>query len=98
MGWLIFRAGSLNQAWQMIKKVIFDSGLPSIFQAKNLLIYLISLVFILILVQLYELIKKDKMAVYRSSMILKIAFYLTLITLLTIYGVTDGKEFIYFQF
>ncbi len=53
---------------------------------------------ILLAVQFYQYYKNDLLAIYKSPVPVKIAFYVFCFWLFTIYGVTEGKRFIYFQF
>ena len=53
---------------------------------------------ILIVVQIFQYRTKDLMCVYRARPIVKILFYSICIFYFTVYGVTNGNQFIYFQF
>lgn len=96
-GWMIFRAQSMNQVQQMLEGIIhnfnlFAPGLSSISRK------LIFFTWILILVQVWQFIKKDLLFIMKCNFAIRTLFYLACFFLLALFGVTSAKEFIYFQF
>jgi len=53
---------------------------------------------VLIAVQSFQFYKKDQMAILKIPSLLRAMFYFVCFYLMLIYGVSGGKEFIYFQF
>ncbi len=98
IGWLFFRARSLQQAMDMLGGLVWhlewagDLRLAFLFQQ---LIFFTSL---LLVIQWFQYKKDDLLIVYRSHPVIKAAFYSLAGLLLIIFGVSDGNEFIYFQF
>jgi len=97
LGWLIFRAQSMTQVYLMIHGLVFNfqfnqAGGPGI------CLEIISFLWVLIIVQLWQFKKNDLMAVLKINPALRAIFYCVCIYLLLVYGATEGKEFIYFRF
>ncbi len=94
LGWLIFRAKSMDQIFSMLGSLIFNFKItPGI----NLF-SIIGLTWFLLAVEFGQFIKNDLMVIYKSNILLKAAIYVTCYYLIIISGVSGGKEFIYFQF
>ncbi len=94
LGWLIFRAESAGQIFSMLGSFVSGFNLGS-----NMgLFSLVRLIWLLTLVQFIQFIRRDKMVIYRSGVIVKAAFYIVCFYSMIIFGVNSGKEFIYFQF
>ena len=94
LGWLIFRAKSMDQIFSMLGSLIFNFKImPGI----NLF-SIIGLTWLLLAVEFEQFIKNDLMVIYKSNILLKAAIYVTCYYLIMIYGVSGGKEFVYFQF
>ncbi len=97
-GWLIFRSESIRQIIDMSYGLIFN------WQNLNLIDFGIKLnkitpyILILFIVQLFQYLNNDLMVIFKSHFIIKSFFYYACIILIIIFGVTGGKEFIYFQF
>ncbi len=98
LGMLIFRAQSLLQVYHMIHDLVFNFNFGYGPRLAKDIVHLGSFTFLLIAVQFYQLFKKDLMVMYRSTVFLRTAFYLACFYLFLIFGVTNGKEFVYFQF
>jgi D-alanyl-lipoteichoic acid acyltransferase DltB (MBOAT superfamily) len=98
IGWLFFRANCVTDALEMLHAVFFNftyhSGLDIGF---NLFLFL-AFTSILLLVQCFQYRRNDLMLVYKSHPVVKTTFYFLTTLLLLLFGVTDGNEFIYFQF
>lgn len=97
-GWILFRAQSLEQIAAMTKVLLFSGFKLSAAQMWNLFSGLIFYVWFLMAVQIYQYVKNDLMAVYKSHWLARGLFYYLCIMMILIYGVTDAKDFIYFQF
>jgi len=97
-GWILFRAQSLEQIADMTRVLLFSGFKLSAAQMWNLFSGLIFYVWFLMAVQIYQYVKNDLMAVYKSHWLARGLFYYLCIMMILIYGVTDAKDFIYFQF
>ncbi len=94
MGWLLFRAESLNQAFIMLKSVIYNfhftrgSGLARLGLFTSLLL----------IVQFIQYRKDDLMAMLKFNRTVRFAFYYLFLILIVFFGVLNQNQFIYFQF
>ena len=95
VGWLFFRASSLHQALNMLQAIFLNFQLPSHIDFGRT--YL-TLGMIFLSVQLLQFIKKDQMAVLKLPALVRSIIYFVIYYSIIVYGVTGGKEFIYFQF
>ena len=97
-GWLIFRAHSTDQIFQMsyaLLSLFKTIHIPSFLQGLKPLLTYTSL---LLLVQMEQYINNDQMLIYKTNVFVKSIFYYACLILMIILGITDAKEFIYFQF
>ncbi len=93
-GWLMFRAGSVRQIFEMARSIIFNctyTGSRDIFR----LLFYVSPILLIETLQYY---KNDLMAMYRGNAAVKVLFYFIVITLLLMFGSVRGHEFIYARF
>ncbi|MFC1804805.1 MBOAT family O-acyltransferase [Candidatus Omnitrophota bacterium] len=97
-GWLIFRASSLGQVFSMLHGIIYsfrpimEMGLP------YMAIKIVFFSWILLAVQSFQYIRKDLLAIPKSSILIRALFYYAVWMLLIFFGIRQGVEFIYFQF
>ena len=94
LGWLLFRASSMEQAWGMLSAIWLR---PSIPLASMLLPVLICVV-PLLLVQLAQHAAKDLEVVMRTPWYVRSVFYTGLFYAFVLGGQFEGSQFIYFQF
>ncbi|MFH1768937.1 MAG: MBOAT family O-acyltransferase [Candidatus Omnitrophota bacterium] len=98
IGWLIFRAQSFGQISLMLRGLVFN------WQGINILIFIKTIgkitpyILFVLAIQVYQYLKNDLLIIYKSNLIVRAVFYYVCIILIIIFGVTGGKEFIYFQF
>ncbi len=104
IGWLIFRAQSMTQVFSMLYSLFFNfSALPD---SAGLIFYLLFFVFPLLIVQLFQHIKKDDLMIVMKWPAYGKAIFILAITYLYLYAIIlggktligGGGEFIYFQF
>ena len=109
-GWLFFRAQSVKQIIQMVQAILFQFGSFPGFKAD--FTHLALFVLPVILVEYFQYVKNDVMAVFKLSNIfqpawsldiacsifLKIVFYTVGFCLIAVYGAYDVKEFMYAKF
>ncbi|MCD6220109.1 MBOAT family protein, partial [Candidatus Calescamantes bacterium] len=95
-GYLMFRSNSLDQI------IFLSSSLFSNFHLTSLSIYWMSQIFIfswlLILVEIIQYKRGNLDLILHISPWWQGLFYLTLSFMILLFGVTGGKEFVYFQF
>ncbi|MFH1478570.1 MAG: MBOAT family O-acyltransferase [Candidatus Omnitrophota bacterium] len=94
LGWLIFRAGSMSQIFQMLQALFFNFHF--IYYAE--LGCMLFILWILLIVQLIQYWKNDLLIILKSALPIRVLFYCVCFYLLVIFGVTGAKEFVYFQF
>ena len=93
-GWLIFRANSVDQIWYFISNFSFQSTSTS----GNLWFNLLFFISPLIIVQIFQHIKKDLLVVLKMPTIFIAVLYAFLLIWITVFGARESTEFIYFQF
>jgi len=92
-GWLLFRASSLRQAFQMLQSIL-NLHIISKVGVGDLLFYL----WFLFIIKFVQYKKNDLNFILRAPTFVKIVFYYTSMFLLIFFGAVAGKQFIYFQF
>ena len=97
-GWLLFRAGSLAQVADMLKALCCDFAArpdePVMQYARMFLFYVGPLV----LIEHFQLRRKNPCAILDIPAILRVAVYLVLFYAVILFGVDHAQQFIYFQF
>ena len=97
LGWLIFRAGSLEHLQKYFSSLFFN---PTAHSSKT--IYLIlQIIFysaLTLIIMAVQKKKNDLLAITRLGGICPWLFYLAMFYLLVFWGEYGGKQFIYFQF
>ncbi len=98
LGWLLFRAESISQAYKMLTAIIFNFNSPP---GVNLFKYAQAITFftfILILVQIFQYRKNDLLIILKTNIFFRALFYLVCFYLMLIFAEKSANEFIYFQF
>lgn len=96
IGFLLFRAESMSQIYNMLYSLIFNFRIFDI--SLDTIGKIISFSMILVVIEVIQFRKNDLMIVFKWNTLARAAFYFVCFYLLIIYGVEGGKEFIYFQF
>jgi D-alanyl-lipoteichoic acid acyltransferase DltB (MBOAT superfamily) len=103
LGWLIFRAQSIEQLYQMSHCLLFDMHISN--QNIDTIFYIIFFISILLVIQISQYIKQDVLSIRIFSANIQLILILAIIysfLLVMILGenacVGGGSEFIYFQF
>lgn len=94
IGWVIFRATTGDQILYMLTHVFGGWSENTLEMAHRLLFYSLPLV----LIQIYQYVKRDLLAPVKLHPILRLPLYAYLIIWIVIFGVREAVEFIYFQF
>jgi len=98
ISWLFFRAKDVSDALEMMHALFFNFKWENSLNIQFNLSLFFGFTWVLMTVQWFQYKQNDLMVVYKAHPIIKIAFYSITAILLIIFGVTDGNEFIYFQF
>jgi D-alanyl-lipoteichoic acid acyltransferase DltB (MBOAT superfamily) len=93
-GWLLFRAKSITQVIDMLKALFTNFDMLSGIGLKAFL----SCVWLLLLVEYFAYRKKNTDVLYSFPVWARSIVYVIMYLSLFIYGASDGREFIYFQF
>ena len=98
IGWIIFRAESIGQAWEYVCGIC-DASLFSIPYLKPQNYFTPLFVIILIIIEWCQRNKEHALTLYgvRNSWLRK-AFYAALIITIVLFNTGFGSQFIYFQF
>lgn len=98
-GFLIFRADSLTQVYEMLYGLLFNFNISAVYTLDRFLVFLA--VFLsagLIALEIVQFRKDDQLIVLKWSPFARTAFYAACFYLILFYGVEGGSEFIYAQF
>ncbi|MFA5275296.1 MAG: MBOAT family O-acyltransferase [Candidatus Omnitrophota bacterium] len=98
LGWLIFRAESLTQAYSMLKSLFFNFQIIPKIGLKEMGLNIFSFLWFLILVQLFQYRKNNLMFILDASPLIRRLFYFVCYFLLLLFGATTPQPFIYFKF
>jgi D-alanyl-lipoteichoic acid acyltransferase DltB (MBOAT superfamily) len=98
LGWLIFRAHSMSQVFDMLRSLFFNFRIIRGIGLLNSVLYLAFLSWFLITVQFFQYKQNDLMFVLKSNTFIKAAFYFICLFSILFFGVSVSKQFIYFQF
>lgn len=98
LGWVIFRAQSITQAYNMLKSVVFNFELAPGVGLEYIALQIAFFVGFLVIIQIVQYWKNDLMIIPKTSPIIRALFYFVYFYLFIIYGAASGQEFIYFQF
>lgn len=96
IGFLLFRATSLSQIYNMMYGLFFHFHITDI--SLETIEKILSFSVVMVILEIIQFRKNDLMASMKWPALPKAALYLTCFYLLLIFGVSGGKEFIYFQF
>ncbi len=97
LGWLIFRAESMSQAFNMLYSIIFNFRFVEGIGLTYIGLKIAFFVWVVLAVQLFQSWKNDLMAIYKSNYLIRALFYYVCFRLMLYYGITNEK-FIYFVF
>ena len=103
LGWLIFRAGSLEQVWFMLDRILTPwpwyllAGVHSLVNTRAVL--LVAFAAAIVVMDLDQRRRgDDPLAILRRPAVQRSLIYAAMFFALTWYGVQDERAFIYFQF
>ena len=99
LGWLVFRANSLGQAWEMFLSIFNNFQLVSPhYDLVTAVMTLAAISGILVIVQVFQELKNNTFVVLRWPRMVRYGFFTALIALVAFFGNFGVKPFIYFQF
>ena len=96
-GWLIFRAQSMTQVFNMLHSMIF-SFTTSGMDIKSVILGIVFFTWLLVLVQIVQFIKDDPLFISKSNVVIKALFFAACCYLIAKKGVPNGEAFIYYIF
>ena len=94
LGWLVFRANSMGQVWEMLSAIGGRFAIPR----SDILLPIACCVVPLIVYQLAQFLSKDLDVVARTPWYVRSAIYTVLFYAFVLGGEFGGSQFIYFQF
>jgi len=97
LGWIIFRAQSMEQALNMLDGLLFNFSLQTSWithTVSRLLLFGL----LLLGVQIFQYTKKNLMAVFKLNPAFQFFLYLSMLYSMLLLGVKNIEQFIYFQF
>ena len=97
LGYLIFRASSITQTYNMLISIFSNFHLHGI-GLEHMASQIVFYIGILVVVQIVQYCKNDQMIILKSNILVRAIFYCICFYLLIFYGASGGQEFIYLQF
>lgn len=98
LGWLLFRARSMDQLWAMTRAMFTDLGSQVDLMGPSGGISLAALMIFLFVVQFIQYRSRDLMIVFRWPLAIRAAVYAALMLGFVLFGAFGESPFIYFQF
>lgn len=93
--WYFFRAESLDHVIIIFQALVFNFNPSADPELTNKLAFFI---LPLLIFQLFQVISKDQLFLFKVPIILRAVSYVIIFYLITIFGVNHAQDFIYFQF
>jgi alginate O-acetyltransferase complex protein AlgI len=98
LGWLIFRSTSLSQLGDMLNGLFLNFHWMGAMDIQNALLTLVFYLWILLAVEGYQHFKDDLEVLLKVPHGWRVLFYSVCFMFILIYGVNEGRVFIYFAF
>jgi len=98
LGWLIFRAESIRQAYYLFRGLISNFSFSLNINAQATLLTISAFVWALLAAQLMQHFKRNPLFVLNLNPAARVCFYTFCLLCFIIFGVSSGEEFIYFSF
>jgi len=98
VGWLIFRATSLEQLFEMLRALIFNFNLSIDSGWMEPLRQLFLYTFVLLVMNIFQYRSRDLLCVLKAPAVLRSAVYVVVFYAVVIFGLNYAQSFIYFQF
>jgi D-alanyl-lipoteichoic acid acyltransferase DltB (MBOAT superfamily) len=96
--WIFFRANNVNEAFLILRKIIFEQGILYIGNIDTI-VYCISFICILILCDIFQEIHNGHhILLDNPNSFFRRFSYLVICLFILLFGVFDSSQFIYFQF
>ena len=96
--WIFFRAGSLSEAFEIIKKILTSHG-ALFYESPWDLIYAFFGISLLVLIDFKREFFNDRFSLlYNKFSAIRIGTIVVMVMIILLIGVFDGGQFIYFQF
>lgn len=98
LAWVFFRAPSVSEAIEILRKIIFFQGKGFYFGDKGIFLYAFLGIFILVINDLIEEFRPKWNLLYHPNALVRLIAIAILIVYIISFGVFDQSQFIYFQF
>lgn len=98
IGWLLFRAESLQQIGLMLSALFTNFAWPSRIILENLMAAILFFGGLMMVIEWFQFKTGDLYVVLKWPLPVRVAVYLLMFYGLVIFGVQDAQSFIYFQF
>ena len=94
LGWLLFRAQSMEQAFGMLSAITTKFAIP----ASSVLLPILVCIVPLLIVQIAQYVSNDLEVIFRTPWYVRSVFYAAVFYAIILGGEFGGKQFIYMQF
>jgi len=94
LGWLLFRASSMEQVWGMLSAIIYRPAIP----ASAYILPVALAILPLLIVQIAQYLSDDLNVIWRTPWYVRSVFYTACFYAFVLAGEFGGQQFIYFQF
>ncbi|MDY0278704.1 MAG: MBOAT family O-acyltransferase [Acholeplasma sp.] len=95
-GWVFFRANNITDAILVINKIFASQG--KLFVDQSTLVYSLFGIALLFLKEIKDEYHLNFHFSSSKKMVIRYIYYVTMISIIILFGVFDGSQFIYFQF
>ncbi len=96
-GWLLFRATSIEQSWQLTRTLVTDFA-PTALTWASLAVPLLQIAAPFLVVHVFQARRGSELAPMSLPIVARYALYSALFWLVLLFGDFQGAQFIYFQF
>jgi alginate O-acetyltransferase complex protein AlgI len=97
LGWLIFRAQSMKQVFNMLHGLIFNFSSSGV-SLPPVALDLVFLTWLLLLIQAVQFVRNDPLFIPKSNLVIKALFFAACLYLIAKKGIPNGEAFIYYIF
>jgi hypothetical protein len=98
VGWLMFRAESMEQMMQMLHSIVFNFYIVRKIGLFGLAICIIVYAVLMLIIEIAQFVKKDRFVIYKFPTWLSCALYVLLYILIIMNASANVRNFMYVQF
>jgi D-alanyl-lipoteichoic acid acyltransferase DltB (MBOAT superfamily) len=96
--WIFFRANTISDAWLIIKRIFTGFGDPLFINAEVFFASAVALSILLLKEMADEFLPENFALLENRNLYIRLSSYAILTSIIILFGVFDGGQFIYFQF